>query len=133
MWLSYMDYRAAVVAKRTGRRASPDTMGNEIHPIAYMDIAACLQKADKEISGVISTTNQPSESSARRARTRARATRTRGGHLCGCGCGCGRSPEPAYVRGGSSTIFVWLASRGSRHRCRNWLKVAEIIRLAGPS
>jgi type IV secretion system protein VirD4 len=34
-----------------------DTMGNEIHPVAYMNIAAFLQKADKERSGVISTMN----------------------------------------------------------------------------
>ncbi len=34
-----------------------DTMGQEIHPVAYMNIAAFLQKADKERSGVISTMN----------------------------------------------------------------------------
>lgn len=34
-----------------------DTMGNDIHPVAYMNIAAFLQKADKERSGVISTMN----------------------------------------------------------------------------
>ncbi len=34
-----------------------DTLGNEIHPVAYMNIAAFLQKADKERSGVISTMN----------------------------------------------------------------------------
>ena len=34
-----------------------DTMGNDIHPVAYMNIAAFLQKADKERSGVISTAN----------------------------------------------------------------------------
>ncbi len=34
-----------------------DTMGQVIHPVAYMNIAAFLQKADKERSGVISTMN----------------------------------------------------------------------------
>lgn len=34
-----------------------DTMGNDIHPVAYMNLAAFLQKADKERSGVISTLN----------------------------------------------------------------------------
>lgn len=34
-----------------------DTMGDTIHPVAYMNIAAFLQKADKERSGVISTMN----------------------------------------------------------------------------
>lgn len=34
-----------------------DTLGNDIHPVAYMNIAAFLQKADKERSGVISTMN----------------------------------------------------------------------------
>ena len=34
-----------------------DTIGGEIHPVAYMNIAAFLQKADKERSGVISTMN----------------------------------------------------------------------------
>ncbi len=34
-----------------------DTIGQEIHPVAYMNIAAFLQKADKERSGVISTMN----------------------------------------------------------------------------
>nr|WP_064591814.1 type IV secretory system conjugative DNA transfer family protein [Orientia tsutsugamushi] len=34
-----------------------DTMGAVIHPVAYMNIAAFLQKADKERSGVISTMN----------------------------------------------------------------------------
>ena len=34
-----------------------DTMGGDIHPVAYMNIAAFLQKADKERSGVISTMN----------------------------------------------------------------------------
>lgn len=34
-----------------------DTLGKVIHPVAYMNIAAFLQKADKERSGVISTMN----------------------------------------------------------------------------
>jgi type IV secretion system protein VirD4 len=34
-----------------------DTIGNDIHPVGYMNIAAFLQKADKERSGVISTMN----------------------------------------------------------------------------
>ena len=34
-----------------------DTIGQDIHPVAYMNIAAFLQKADKERSGVISTMN----------------------------------------------------------------------------
>lgn len=34
-----------------------DTIGKYIHPVAYMNIAAFLQKADKERSGVISTMN----------------------------------------------------------------------------
>lgn len=34
-----------------------DTMGKDIHPVGYMNIAAFLQKADKERSGVISTMN----------------------------------------------------------------------------
>ncbi len=34
-----------------------DTIGKKIHPVAYMNIAAFLQKADKERSGVISTLN----------------------------------------------------------------------------
>lgn len=34
-----------------------DTIGKKIHPVAYMNIAAFLQKADKERSGVISTMN----------------------------------------------------------------------------
>lgn len=34
-----------------------DTLGNVLHPVAYMNIAAFLQKADKERSGVISTMN----------------------------------------------------------------------------
>lgn len=32
-----------------------DTLGNKIHPVAYMNIAAFLQKAEKERSGVCST------------------------------------------------------------------------------
>ncbi len=38
-----------------------DTLGKEIHPVAYMNIAAFLQKADKERSGVISTLNSSLE------------------------------------------------------------------------
>lgn len=38
-----------------------DTLGDEIHPVAYMNIAAFLQKADKERSGVISTMNSSLE------------------------------------------------------------------------
>jgi type IV secretion system protein VirD4 len=34
-----------------------DTIGGKIHPVSYMNIAAFLQKADKERSGVISTMN----------------------------------------------------------------------------
>lgn len=34
-----------------------DTIGKKIHPVAYMNIAAFLQKADKERSGVVSTLN----------------------------------------------------------------------------
>lgn len=34
-----------------------DTIGQDIHPVGYMNIAAFLQKADKERSGVISTMN----------------------------------------------------------------------------
>lgn len=34
-----------------------DTLGKQIHPVAYMNIAAFLQKADKERSGVTSTLN----------------------------------------------------------------------------
>ena len=34
-----------------------DTIGGKIHPVAYMNIAAFLQKADKERSGVVSTLN----------------------------------------------------------------------------
>ena len=32
-----------------------DTVGKQIHPVAYMNLAAFLQKADKERSGVVST------------------------------------------------------------------------------
>ncbi len=38
-----------------------DTMGKEIHPVSYMNLAAFLQKADKERSGVISTLNSKLE------------------------------------------------------------------------
>ena len=38
-----------------------DTIGNLIHPVAYMNIAAFLQKADKERSGVVSTLNSSLE------------------------------------------------------------------------
>ncbi|MGC0372421.1 MAG: hypothetical protein DGJ47_001134, partial [Rickettsiaceae bacterium] len=38
-----------------------DTLGEEIHPVAYMNIAAFLQKADKERSGVVSTMNSSLE------------------------------------------------------------------------
>ncbi|HJD59059.1 MAG TPA: type IV secretory system conjugative DNA transfer family protein, partial [Rickettsia endosymbiont of Omalisus fontisbellaquei] len=38
-----------------------DTLGGVIHPVAYMNIAAFLQKADKERSGVISTMNSSLE------------------------------------------------------------------------
>jgi len=38
-----------------------DTLGKEIHPVAYMNIAAFLQKADKERSGVMSTLNSKLE------------------------------------------------------------------------
>lgn len=38
-----------------------DTIGKQIHPVAYMNIAAFLQKADKERSGVISTLNSKLE------------------------------------------------------------------------
>lgn len=34
-----------------------DTLGNVMHPVAYMNIAAFLQKADQERSGVVSTAN----------------------------------------------------------------------------
>jgi type IV secretion system protein VirD4 len=38
-----------------------DTIGRQIHPVAYMNLAAFLQKADKERSGVISTLNSSLE------------------------------------------------------------------------
>lgn len=38
-----------------------DTIGKHIHPVGYMNIAAFLQKADKERSGVISTMNSSLE------------------------------------------------------------------------
>lgn len=38
-----------------------DTIGKQIHPVAYMNIAAFLQKADKERSGVVSTLNSKLE------------------------------------------------------------------------
>lgn len=38
-----------------------DTMGKILHPVAYMNIAAFLQKADKERSGVVSTMNSSLE------------------------------------------------------------------------
>jgi type IV secretion system protein VirD4 len=38
-----------------------DTMGDDIHPVSYMNLAAFLQKADKERSGVISTLNSKLE------------------------------------------------------------------------
>lgn len=38
-----------------------DTVGGHIHPVAYMNIAAFLQKAEKERSGVISTMNSKLE------------------------------------------------------------------------
>ena len=38
-----------------------DTLGDAIHPVSYMNIAAFLQKADKERSGVISTMNSSLE------------------------------------------------------------------------
>lgn len=38
-----------------------DTIGKQIHPVAYMNIAAFLQKADKERSGVTSTLNSKLE------------------------------------------------------------------------
>lgn len=38
-----------------------DTLGDAIHPVGYMNIAAFLQKADKERSGVISTMNSSLE------------------------------------------------------------------------
>ena len=40
---------------------SLDTLGDAIHPVGYMNIAAFLQKADKERSGVISTLNSSLE------------------------------------------------------------------------
>lgn len=38
-----------------------DTIGGKIHPVAYMNLASFLQKADKERSGVISTMNSSLE------------------------------------------------------------------------
>jgi len=38
-----------------------DTIGKKIHPVSYMNIAAFLQKADKERSGVVSTMNSALE------------------------------------------------------------------------
>ena len=38
-----------------------DTIGKKIHPVSYMNIAAFLQKADKERSGCISTLNSSLE------------------------------------------------------------------------
>lgn len=38
-----------------------DTMGKTIHPVSYMNLAAFLQKAEKERSGVISTLNSSLE------------------------------------------------------------------------
>lgn len=38
-----------------------DTVGKNMHPVAYMNLAAFLQKADKERSGVISTLNSSLE------------------------------------------------------------------------
>ncbi len=38
-----------------------DTLGKDIHPVSYMNLAAFLQKADKERSGVISTLNSSLE------------------------------------------------------------------------
>lgn len=38
-----------------------DTMGGILHPVSYMNIAAFLQKADKEKSGVLSTLNSSIE------------------------------------------------------------------------
>ena len=38
-----------------------DTLGSKIHPVSYMNIAAFLQKADKERSGVVSTLNSKLE------------------------------------------------------------------------
>ena len=38
-----------------------DTLGDKIHPVGYMNIAAFLQKAEKERSGVVSTMNSSLE------------------------------------------------------------------------
>jgi type IV secretion system protein VirD4 len=38
-----------------------DTIGGKIHPVAYMNLASFLQKADKERSGVVSTLNSALE------------------------------------------------------------------------
>lgn len=38
-----------------------DTLGNKIHPVAYMNLAAFLQKAEKERSGVSSTASSSME------------------------------------------------------------------------
>lgn len=38
-----------------------DTLGKQVHPVSYMNLAAFLQKADKERSGVISTLNSSLE------------------------------------------------------------------------
>lgn len=38
-----------------------DTLGNVMHPVAFMNIVAFLQKADKERSGVVSTMNSSLE------------------------------------------------------------------------
>lgn len=38
-----------------------DTLGHVLHPVGYMNIAAFLQKADKERSGVVSTLNSALE------------------------------------------------------------------------
>jgi type IV secretion system protein VirD4 len=38
-----------------------DTVGKQIHPVAYMNLASFLQKADKERSGVVSTLNSSLE------------------------------------------------------------------------
>jgi type IV secretion system protein VirD4 len=38
-----------------------DTLGNIMHPVGYMNLAAFLQKADKERSGVVSTLNSSLE------------------------------------------------------------------------
>ena len=47
--------------KNNGLAVALDTMGKKIHPVSYMNIAAFLQKADKERSGVISTMNSSLE------------------------------------------------------------------------